>query len=235
MSITSYYERMKVGSLRSAQVIVPFLMELLEPHSVVDAGCGTGSWLKVFQEHGVSEILGLDYDGVPRSLLDIPPAQFRVVNLGDELRLGQQFDLALCLEAAHFLPAESASQLVANLTALAPAAMFSAGIPGQGGGGENKQWPEYWAELFGGLGWVCIDCIRPRIWHDPDVEVWYIQNALLFADLALVESRPALAEQHERGRGRPLSIVHPRVHHANRQRLERARRQLAAYEREAPE
>jgi SAM-dependent methyltransferase len=223
---------MRVGSRRSALAVVPLLVELLEPRSVVDAGCGTGSWLKVFQEHGVEDVLGFDGEGVPRSLLEIGDEQFLVADVLARPDLGRRFDLALCLELAQFLPAESATTLVENLTALAPAVLLSAGFPGQGGGGAeqgmNQQWPEYWAELFEGHGYVCVDCVRPRIWDNPDVEIWYTQNLLLFADRAVLGARPQLADEYERGRGRPLAIVHPRVLRANQMRLARARAELEA-------
>jgi SAM-dependent methyltransferase len=226
----SFYAWMRVGSRRSALAVVPFLMELLDPRSVVDAGCGTGSWLKVFQEHGVEDVLGFDGEGVPRSLLEIDEEQFRIADVLDEPRLGRRFDLALCMELAHYLPAESAATLVENLTVLAPAVLFSAGFPGQGGGGAdngvNQQWPEYWAEHFEGRGYVCVDCLRPRIWDNADVQVWYVQNAVVFADRTVLEARPKLADEYERGRGRPLAIVHPRVLRANQMRLARARAAL---------
>jgi SAM-dependent methyltransferase len=191
-------------------VVVPFLMELLEPRSVVDVGCGTGSWLKVFQEHEVADVLGLDGEWVDQSLLEIGADHFRAADLPDDLLLERRFDLALCLEVAHYIPAESAKQLVENLTALAPIVLFSAAIPGQGRG-SNLQWPDYWAEQFRGRAYVCVDCVRPRIWNEPGVETWYAQNALLFVERALLESRPRLAHEHERAEGRPLSVVHPRL------------------------
>jgi SAM-dependent methyltransferase len=223
----SYYEWMKVGSRRSATAVVPFLMELLDPRSVLDVGCGTGSWLKVFQEHGVEDVLGLDGDWVDRSLLEIGTDQYRAADLEDDLRVERRFDLALCLEVAHYLPEESGARLIERLTAVAPAVLFSAAIPGQGGHGVNPQWPDYWVERFEGSAYVCIDCVRPRIWDEPGVAVWYAQNALLFADHTLVEQRPALAGELERASGRPLSIVHPGIHRANRERLAEAQRQAA--------
>jgi SAM-dependent methyltransferase len=80
-----FYEWMKVGSRRSATAIVPFLVELLEPRSVVDVGCGTGSWLRVFREHGVDDVLGLDGNVIDSSLLEIGSDEFRVVDLREEI------------------------------------------------------------------------------------------------------------------------------------------------------
>jgi len=203
---------MKVGSRRSAKVVVPFLMELLAPRSVVDVGCGTGSWLKVFQEHGVEDVLGLDSVAVEPSLLEIEPDRFLTADLRDGIQLDRRFDLALCQEVAQYVPAESGERLVADLAGLAPAVLFSSAIPGQGGEGINPQWPSYWAGLFERSAYACIDCVRPRIWEARGVAVWYAQNTLLFADRSVIGKRPALADELERARGRPLSIVHPSLH-----------------------
>ena len=48
------------GSLESARVVVPLLVEATSPRSVVDVGCGIGSWLAAFQEAGVEDVLGVD-------------------------------------------------------------------------------------------------------------------------------------------------------------------------------
>jgi len=35
-------------------------MQIVEPRSVVDFGCENGSWLEVFEELGVNDLLGID-------------------------------------------------------------------------------------------------------------------------------------------------------------------------------
>ena len=35
---------------QSADIIVPYIIELLNPKSVVDVGCGLGQWLYVFKK-----------------------------------------------------------------------------------------------------------------------------------------------------------------------------------------
>jgi len=44
----------------SGNEIIPFIMQIVEPRSVVDFGCGNGSWLEVFEELGVNDLLGID-------------------------------------------------------------------------------------------------------------------------------------------------------------------------------
>src|SRR5688500_7737649 len=62
------------GSLVSARVIVPIVIDVVRPRSVVDLGSGTGSWLSIFAEHGVVDSVGIDADYVDRAALLIPRA-----------------------------------------------------------------------------------------------------------------------------------------------------------------
>jgi SAM-dependent methyltransferase len=209
---TSYYERNKSGSDRSAAVVVPMVLELLEPQSVVDVGCGAGSWLRVFNDHGVEDIQGIDGDYVDRAQLEIPEERFLPRDLSKGVQLDRRFDLAVSLEVAEHLPPEAAETLVDSLVGLAPAVLFSAAIPGQGGAGHvNEQWPNYWVGHFENRGYVCVDCIRPRIWGELEVETWYIQNILLMVEPSVLEARPRLAQERERYANNQLLVIHPRL------------------------
>jgi len=206
-----FYERLRGGATRSAEVIVPIVLQLLAIRSVVDIGCGDGSWLAVFRKLGVVDVLGIDGDYVDRALLQIPQEHFRTFDLGKPFELGRVFDLAISLEVAEHLPPESAPSLVESLTGTAPAVLFSAAIPHQGGDNHiNEQWPEKWAKLFQERGYVPVDCIRRRVWHNEAVEYWYAQNTLLFARADLVERNPALKAEHDRTDLGQLSLVHPK-------------------------
>ncbi|HQR42451.1 MAG TPA: hypothetical protein PLX97_07195, partial [Gemmatales bacterium] len=46
------------GSLSSAQAIVPLVIDLVKPVSVIDIGCGIGTWLRAFADLGVCDYLG---------------------------------------------------------------------------------------------------------------------------------------------------------------------------------
>jgi SAM-dependent methyltransferase len=206
-----FYERLRSGATRSADVIAPLVLQLLPARSVVDIGCGDGSWLAVFEKLGLKEILGIDGDYVDRGLLQIAHDRFRAVDLAKPFRLGQTFDLAISLEVAEHLPPDAAPLFVESLTIAAPAVLFSAAIPFQGGDNHiNEQWPDYWACLFQKHGYLPIDAIRKRIWQNEAVEWWYAQNTLLFARADLVERIPALKAELDRTDLSQLSVVHPR-------------------------
>jgi SAM-dependent methyltransferase len=200
-------------------VVVPLVMELLLPQSVCDVGCGRGIWLAVFEQQGVDEVLGIDGAEIDRERLAIDADKFVVADLEQGVPAAGSFDLAVSLEVGEHLSQPAAETFVEGLVALAPAVLFSAAVPGQGGQRHiNEQWPEYWRALFAEHDYVPIDCVRPRIWREREVRVWYRQNTLLFASHALIESRENLRNELERSADMPLSVVHPRLFEITMQR-----------------
>ena len=166
----------------SARQILPILIELLHPASVVDVGCGEGHWLSVAQELGIADILGIEGEWISKANPAIPRDKIRVHDLTSPLVLGRSFDLALALEVAEHLPAAKAKEFVKGLCDAADRVLFSAAVPGQGGRNHvNEQWPQYWADLFGEFGYECYDVIRPRIWNNSKVQWYYAQNCLVFS------------------------------------------------------
>ena len=186
-------------------------MNLVHAESVIDVGCGTGTWLAVFREHGARTILGVDGIWIERETLEIPPENFKTHDLATPLRLDRTFDLVVCLEVAEHLPSASANGLVESLTRLGSVILFSAGIPCQGGTHHlNEQWPGYWATKFEERGYVTVDLIRPKVWNNESVAVWYAQNALLFVKRDVLQLNAAIGDEWDGGSHTVLSVVHPR-------------------------
>ncbi len=95
--------------------------------------------------------------------------------------MDRRYDLAVCLEVAEHLPEASASKLVRQLTSAAPAVLFSAAVPGQGGTNHiNEQWPDYWDGLFGRHKLIRLDPIRRQVWQDQRGAWYYQQNLFLY-------------------------------------------------------
>jgi SAM-dependent methyltransferase len=205
-----FFRERQNGARSSARVVVPLVLAATGARSVVDVGCGVGTWLAVFRELGTERILGVDGDYVDPAQLEIPADHFLAHDLREPLHLDERFDLAVCLEVAEHLPAAAATRLVADLTGLAPVVLFSAAIPGQGGTGHvGERWQDEWAELFAEREYDPVDLVRPAIWEDPAVDEWYAQNMLLYVARSEARRFPRLAAA-----GLPLRIVHPRVHAA---------------------
>jgi SAM-dependent methyltransferase len=203
-----FFESNRVGARRSAQAVVPLIIEILKPTSVVDVGCGLGTWLAAFRQNGVTELLGIDGDYVDVRSLEIEPEEFLAHDLSRPLAIDRSFDLTISLEVAEHLDPDHAAEFVALLTSLAPAIVFSAAIPHQDGTHHvNTQWPTYWRALFAAQDFELIDCIRPQIWENEAVDFWYRQNMVVFARTGVAEGSPTL--RAERRVRKPLDVVHP--------------------------
>jgi SAM-dependent methyltransferase len=207
-----------VHNFEAARHIVPLIMQWMHPRSVLDVGCGLGTWLKVFEEHGVTEYLGLDGNHVDRQLLKIPSSRFQVQDLEANWKLERIFDLVISLEVAEHLKKASAERFVDMLIAHGDVILFSAAIPGQGGQRHiNEQWLSFWVDLFGKKQFIMFDAIRPRVWNNVQVDVWYKQNMVIFC------KKDHLLE--ERLRGLPpgyVDLVHPELFTFYHRRADRA-------------
>ncbi|QEH37412.1 hypothetical protein OJF2_60030 [Aquisphaera giovannonii] len=210
-----FYASQSGGSLRSAKAVVPYVVSLLAPKSVVDVGCGVGTWLSVFREQGVERVLGVDGDYVKADSLLIPADRFLPRDLSRSIGVGERFDLATSLEVAEHLPPDSGPHFVDELVKLADAVLFSAAIPEQGGVNHtNERWQSYWRELFAERGFLPVDCIRPQFWTDPRVMAFYSQNILLYVKKEVLDQRPDLKALADGAAIIPFDVVHPEQYRA---------------------
>jgi hypothetical protein len=205
-----FYKDRHQKTVHSARTVLSLVLDVLPPlYSAVDFGCGVGTWLSVLREKGVVEVRGLDGPWVDQSLLKIPRENFGISDFTKVIQFDKKYGLAISLEVAEHLPSELAGVFVDSLTNAANFVLFSAAIPFQGGLGHvNKQWPDYWVNLFAARGYVALDCVRRRIWDDKDISVWYRQNILLFVNKnevkSLINYGATELENHL-----PFSLVHP--------------------------
>ena len=89
-SLANYYaEEMyeRDRTVESAQILVPMVMALIHPTSVVDVGCGRGAWLAQFKADGVEKIVGLDGEYQKQSMLRFPLECFRPTDLGSKFEI----------------------------------------------------------------------------------------------------------------------------------------------------
>jgi len=150
------------------------------PESLVDVGCGTGTWLRAAIDSGISDVIGIDGVEIPRDRLLFPSDKFHCRDLCAPVDLGRRFELAICLEVAEHLDQDAGRILIRTLTKHADVILFSAACPGQSGQHHvNCQWPEYWQALFNSEGYACDDSPRWTIWDDSLIEVWYRQNIFI--------------------------------------------------------
>lgn len=175
-----FYDQICTGSSSSAKKLVPYLIDNLKPSSVIDFGCGIGTWLYEFKKNGCS-VFGLDGNYVDRNMLMIDKSEFKPTNLEERVFLDKRYDLAISLEVAEHLSENRAQSFVADLAQASDIVLFSAAFKGQGGNHHiNEQHPKYWIEKFKKEGLLVIDCIRGNFYGDQEIEWWYRNNSFLF-------------------------------------------------------
>jgi hypothetical protein len=148
----SFYDEQVHGSAASAASFLGYLFRFYRPKSVLDVGCGRGTWLKVC-----------------------------AVDLNAPFTAPHKVDLAMSLEVAEHLKPESAQSLVRSLSSVSDVVLFSAAFSGQGGVNHiNERYHSYWGELFSSNGFAAFDMFRPKFWTVEAVEPWYRQNTFLY-------------------------------------------------------
>jgi SAM-dependent methyltransferase len=194
---SAFFDDIREGAQRSAEAVVPIVLERYAAKRVVDVGCGEGYWGAEFAKHGC-EVLGIEAHAEP-----VIPSVKR--DLAKPFALSQSFDLAVCLEVVEHLPSSRAKGFVSDLCRLAPVVLFSAAVPNQGGEGHlNEQWPTYWAALFERQGFTLSGAPRWEVWEDERVEFWYRQNLMV----AAVE--PAdIPAWFDTSLSEPFPVIHP--------------------------
>jgi len=189
-------------TLEGSQAALPEIFADWKPASLLDVGCGTGTWLKAALESGIQDVFGLDGVAIPAKELLIPLPCFRQQDLTLPWNLGRRFDAVLCLEVAEHIEGRFGAMLVEALTRHADVVVFSAAIPGQPGQHHvNCQWPAYWQKRFNAQGFACDDAVRWRVWDDERIEPWYRKN------LFVARRNPATAGQEARLR----PVIHPEL------------------------
>ena len=131
------------------------LIDVCRPESVLDIGCGIGSYLLYFVHHQVREVFGID--GIEPSVNLLPADRYLQHDLSQPFHLGQQFDLVLCVEVVEHLAPDDADRLLEVVAEHAKERiLFSAAEPGQPGKGHINCRPiGEWLEAWRQLGWQC--------------------------------------------------------------------------------
>ena len=148
---------------------------------VIDVGCGPGIYVEALRNAGMDAI-GVDPD---------PSCPYDRVNVfSPDFDKYTGYDLCVCLEVAEHIDEEFAEKFVQQLVKTAPAILFSAALPGQGGHGHiNCQPKEYWAHNFARQNYVLDEDAVTRLtgfmrtgYHMG----WFVNNVQVFRQYGAV-------------------------------------------------
>lgn len=195
------YEHRDAKTRATAHFVVDWIRHRYQGiESIVDFGCGVGTWLKAARDLGCKgPMIGIDGPWVPKEL--------RVCN-GDFMERDfesegfpavDKFDLAICLEVAEHLPERLADSIMESVTSASDLILWGAGPPGIGGDGHrNEKWPTWWDAKFLARGFGVNEAIRWVLWCQSGPPIWYRQDIMIY----------------EKGRdldGPPLDAIHPEI------------------------
>lgn len=201
-----YYKKHESGSYRSALQIFEYINVFIDFKSMVDFGCGMGTWCKAMEELGISDILGIDQHAYDSDYMLISAESYLQYDLRKELILPRRTDIAVSVEVAEHIEEEYSEIFIHNLCLCSDLILFSAAIPFQGGTGHINEKPcIFWSEIFNKYGYNAIDCIRPHFWNNENIEIWYRNNCILYAKENLYQKLIVNIPQEKY----PLDIVHP--------------------------
>src|SRR5476649_339979 len=96
----NYIHNDDVHSLAGPRAALPILFANKKPSSLLDVGCGNGTWLKAAVEFGIPDVFGVDGVEVSPEKLHIPAEKIQYQDLTRPWNLGKRFDVVICLEVA---------------------------------------------------------------------------------------------------------------------------------------
>lgn len=176
-----FFMEIRYGSVQSAEAILGCVFKYLPHGSVVDFGCGTGTWLWMAKAFGTKKVLGVDGIWVPRNLLMIDGREFLPADLETDVSVPGKFDLAISVECAEHLSPKAADGFVTSLCNASNIVLFSAAHPGQGGDHHvNEQPMTYWEEKFQQHDFLPVQIRQLLPQNDSRILWWYRDNIILF-------------------------------------------------------
>ena len=151
-------------------------LEMFNPRSVLDLGCGTGRSLDYFVENGI-DVRGIEGSAMAISKANHPEL-IQQIDFNEEVNLNRKFDLVWCYEVVEHIHPKFVHNLMKTFSNHADRVVISAARPGQGGEGHfNEQPPEYWIEKFKGHGYEYDDAKTERL---RGLGEFFSENMLVF-------------------------------------------------------
>jgi SAM-dependent methyltransferase len=164
LTIKNFYRKISKSSIFFADVelrmcslfpqkIIDKIIEIYNPKSVLDLGCGVGKSLDYFKSKNI-EIIGVEGSTLAISQA-LNPNSIKKYNLNKELNLNLKFDLIWSFEFVEHIHPDYVENLLKTFSHHSSVIILSAAPPGQGGEGHfNEQLPSYWIEKFKNIGFI---------------------------------------------------------------------------------
>ena len=115
MYSASYYKKHEMGSYQSAIQILEYINSFIDFNSVIDFGCGMGTWCKALYDLDIKDFLGIDIHEYDSAYMLIPTENYMQFDLRKPLDLTRRVDMAISVEVAEHINSEYSDIFVKNL------------------------------------------------------------------------------------------------------------------------
>ena len=195
----------------SAKIILPMIFKYYKPNSIIDVGCGIGTWLSAALELGIDNLKGLDCNEISEDFLLVPRKYISIDNLEThENKNNIKYDLAISVEVAEHLDNSASEHFIKMLTSYSKVIIFSAGIPYQEGEHHiNCQQPQFWHDIFAKYEYICFDFRNELMNMWEKINPCYAQNILLYVHKDFID----IFKKHFSMTNKPIFYYHP--HYVN--------------------
>ncbi len=176
--------RNALGDIGWADDFCRELIDIFDPSSVIDFGCGIGILLSGFERKG-RDILGVDGSPSGKRYALIDKKNFIKFDLRRKFVINRKFDLCICMEVAEHIEEKYSDILVGSLTRASSRVLFSAAPPDQPADYHfNLKPQEWWVKKFAKFGFEfnapLTSDLRGRIKNFPKIPWYYSRNAMIF-------------------------------------------------------
>jgi len=166
------------------------IVSMFQPKSILDLGCGIGSYLEGALEGGCKDLYGieLNYDKAKKYITKNISFYIKSGDITKELNLKKKFDCVLSIEVAEHVEMSQVSFFINNIIRYAEKyILFTAAPPGQPGRGHiNLKKKNFWIKYIEDKGVTYKDeivqqCVKA--WSDFNTPLYILQNLMVFESL----------------------------------------------------
>lgn len=195
-----YFAMIDETSRASAEIMADSILKRLQPSSVLDLGCGTGTLLERLRDLGVA-VRGLEHASSALRYCRERGLDVLKMDLGDPVGLAEtsealgSYDLAVCFEVAHQIPPELADVCVSFLCQHADRVIFSADSGGSDRLPLNPRPPAYWIGKFSAEGFVFNEELSHGLqeeWKDRGAAPWFHRFPMVFERTSGIPQSPKI-------------------------------------------
>jgi len=182
-----YYNRHFIKYRDWENKVGEYLYKELKPNSVLDLGCGVGSYLEGFFNSGCKYLLGIElsYNQSKKYIVNKISSFIIEGDVTKDLDLGCKFDCVISFEVGEHIKPDGTEIFINNLTSYSDKyIILTAAPPGQRGTGHiNLRNKDFWIDAITSKGFLYEEKLVEKYkksWKEFNVGNYILNNLMVF-------------------------------------------------------